>query len=141
MASAERAGAKPNDTADGGPPDGGSGRGGPTVDDRWIADLVAASADLDPADRSAVVAVTIGKSQQAVLSIVEGRVVGSGADDDVAVTVPVTSEQLGSFVDGSASVAKAYMRGDLKPVGSTGAFLALVELFENPTFREKLTRR
>lgn len=108
-----------------------------TLDDGWVAEMVAASSDL-AGDRSAVVAVTIGKKQQAVLQIEAGRVVGAGDEDAVAVTVPVTSDQLVSFVDGSESVAKAYMRGDLKPVGSTGALLAFVELFENPVFRENL---
>lgn len=108
-----------------------------TLDDDWVAEMIAASSDLT-GDRSAVVAVTIGKKQQAVLSIESGRVVGSGDADAVAVTVPVTSDQLASFVDGSESVAKAYMRGDLKPVGSTGALLAFVELFENPAFRQNL---
>ncbi|MGI9596911.1 MAG: SCP2 sterol-binding domain-containing protein [Acidimicrobiales bacterium] len=111
-----------------------------TIDDQWIARLAEASAGLeDPGDRSAVVAVTIGKKQKAVLDITDGRVTGPGDDGSVAVTVPVTGEQLAAFVDGSESVAQAYMRGDLKPVGSTGAFLAVVELFENPSFRAALS--
>lgn len=110
-----------------------------SLDDAWLASVMEASADLDPAGtRSAVVAVTIGKTQRAVLDIVDGRVTGSGDDEAVEVTVPVTGEQLGTFVDGSASVARAYMMGDLKPVGSTGALLAFVELFENEAFRSRL---
>ncbi len=115
--------------------------GGPTIqlDDAWIAAMVAASAGLgDAGDRSAVVTMTIGKKQKAVLSIVDGRVVGAGADDDAAVTVPTTAAQLAAFVDGTESVARAYMQGDLKPVGATGAFLPLVELFEDPAFRSGL---
>ena len=108
-----------------------------TLDDQWVASLVEASAAVD-GDRSAVVAVTIGKKQQAVLNIEAGKVVGVGDEEAVSVTVPVTSDQLRSFADGSESVAKAYMRGDLKPVGSTGALLAFVELFENPAFRDQL---
>ncbi len=110
------------------------------LDETWIAGLVDASADLGrDGGRSGTVAVTIGKKQKAVLDIVDGRVVGPGDDDAVATTVPVTADQLAAFVDGSQSVARAYMQGDLKPVGSTGAFLAMVELFENPAFRENLT--
>ncbi|MEM9653186.1 MAG: SCP2 sterol-binding domain-containing protein [Actinomycetota bacterium] len=104
------------------------------LDEQWIASLIDASADVS-GDHSAVVAVAIGKKQQAVLTIESGRVVGAGDEDAVAVTVPVTSEQLQAFADGSESVAQAYMRGDVKPVGSTGALLAFVELFENPAFR------
>ena len=111
--------------------------GSVTLDDAWVEELVAASADVS-GDRSAVVAVTIGKKQQAVLTIEAGRVTGGGDAEAAAVSVPVTSDQLRSFMDGSESVAQAYMRGDLKPVGSTGALLAFVELFENPDFRNNL---
>lgn len=112
---------------------------GSVLSDEWVSGLVAASAALDPpGDRTAVVAVTIGKKQQAVLDIVDGRVIGAGDADAATSTVPVTAAQLAAFSDGSESVARAYMQGDLKPVGSTGGFLALVELFENPSFREAL---
>lgn len=109
-----------------------------TLDDAWVATLVEASADIT-GGHSAVVAVTIGKKQQAVVNIEAGRVTGGGDEDAVAVTIPVTANQLASFSDGSESVAQAYMRGDLKPVGSTGALLAFVELFENPAFRANLS--
>ncbi len=115
--------------------------GGVVLDNDWIAALVDASSVVDGAggaSHSGVVAFTIGKKQQAVLDIVDGRVVGPGDAASIAVTVPVTGDQLASFVDGSASVATSYIRGDLKPVGSTGAFLAVVELFENPAFRSRL---
>lgn len=109
------------------------------LNDAWIAGLVEASAGLaDVAGHSGVVAVTIGKNQRAVLDIVDGRVVGRGSVDDVAVTVPVTTAQLDDYTTGVASMATDYMRGDVKPVGSTGAFLALLELFENPAFRAAL---
>ena len=36
-------------------------------------------------------------------------------------------------------MARAYMEGDLKPVGSTGALLAVVSLFEDPEFRRALS--
>lgn len=109
---------------------------GPVLNDGWIARMVEASAELtDVTGHSGVVAVTIGKHQQAVLEIVDGRVVGAGDADGAAVTVPVTTDQLDGYTTGALSMATDYMRGDVKPVGSTGAFLALLELFENPSFR------
>ncbi|MEM7276407.1 MAG: hypothetical protein AAF547_25265 [Actinomycetota bacterium] len=112
------------------------------LDDAFVAGLVDASAGVGAAGRSATVAITIGKTQSAILEIVDGRVVGGrvgpAEEDEVGVTVPVTGDQLAAFCDGSASVAQDYMRGDLKPVGSTGALLAFVELFENPDFRAGL---
>jgi len=113
--------------------------GSPVLDDHWIAAATRASADLDRGTgRSGVVAVAIGKKQQAILDIVDGRVVGAGDEESIAVTVPLTADQLAGFGDGSASLARAYMMGDVKPVGSTGALLALIELFENPDFRDRL---
>ena len=109
------------------------------LDDAWVQSLVQASADLDQAgEHSAVVAVAIGKKQKAVLNIVDGRVTGPGDEDAVAVTVPTTADQLAAFTDGSESMARSYMMGDVKPVGSTGALLAIIELFENPQFRSGL---
>ena len=110
------------------------------LDDAWIEQLVKASAGLDDVgDSSAVVAFTIGKKQKAVIEIVDGRVTGSGEEDNVTVTVPTTTDQLAAFTDGSESFARSYMMGDVKPVGSTGALLAIVQLFEDPDFRKALT--
>lgn len=114
---------------------------GPAIalDDALVAAMVDASAGLDDlGDAAATVAITIGKKQKVVLDISGGRVVGAGDEDQVAVTVPTTGAQLVALVEGTESVARAYMQGDLKPVGATGAFLPFVELFENAEFRSSL---
>lgn len=104
-----------------------------------VAALVEASAERETATgQSGVVAITIGKKQQVVLDIVDGRVVGLGDEDEVAVTLPTTGKQLLAFADGSESMARSYMMGDVKPVGSTGALLPIVELFEDADFRGRL---
>ena len=110
------------------------------LDDAWIKSLVTASAGLDAVgDSSAVVAFTIGKKQKAVLEIVDGRVTGAGEEEAVAVTVPTTTDQLAAFSTGTESFARSYMMGDVKPVGSTGALLAIIALFEDPDFRDALS--
>jgi hypothetical protein len=119
---------------------------GLTLDDQFLAGLIKASAAIDaPSGRSATVAITIGKKQRAAFEIVDGQVTGPAAEPDsgdgeveMGVTVPTTAKQLAALVDGSESMAQSYMRGDLKPVGATGAFLALVELFEDEAFRTEL---
>ena len=112
---------------------------GSVLGEAWVDRLVAASAGVEPAGaRSAVVAVTIGKAEQAVLQIADGRVVGPGDEAAIDLTIPTTAEQLAAFADGSESLARSYMRGDVKPVGSTGALLALVELLEAPEVRAAL---
>lgn len=83
-----------------------------------------------PSDRSALVEVATGKKTSVVVAIESGRVVGL-SEDEAEVSVSTTLEQLRAYGDRSRSIAEDYMRGDIKPVGSTGAFLALVELFEN----------
>jgi putative sterol carrier protein len=86
------------------------------------------------------VAITIGKSKRAVLDIVDGEVRGvePAVAEEPAVTVPVTAKQLAAVIDGDESLAQAFMRGDIKPVGATGPLLAAVELFEDDEFRERL---
>lgn len=109
------------------------------LSDEWVDDLIAASAAVEPVcDRSAVVEFTIGKKTRAAVEIAGGRFAGPAADAEPAVSLPTTAAQLATFVDGSASMARAYMQGDLKPVGSTGALLAVVALFEDPAFRQAL---
>jgi hypothetical protein len=113
------------------------------LDEAWIEGLVEASGAAEaPVPRSALVAFTIGKSQRVALEIVDGRVVGPSpaGDDEVDVSIPVTAQQLAGFADGSQSMSRAYMRGDLKPVGSTGALLAILALFDDPSFRAALAR-
>jgi len=126
------------------------------LSDEWVSTLAAASSDRVGVGMTGVVAITIGKTRRAVLEIVDGRVVVSAAEPDspvdgspvdgstvdggaeVAVTIPATAKQLDAIIDGSESLAQAFMRGDIKPEGATGALLAAIELFEDATFRSRL---
>ncbi len=102
--------------------------------DEWVQELIAATAELASTEApSTPVALTIGKKRGAVLVLEGGRVVGGSAGlegEAVELTVPTTAEQLEQFLDGTDSMARAYMRGDIKPVGPTGQLLYLVEIFE-----------
>jgi hypothetical protein len=101
--------------------------------------LVGATAERAGLPGRAVVALTVDDDPQAVFEIVDGRVSGPADGDDVGVTVPLRSEQLASFVAGDDSLARAYMRGDVKPVGSTGPLLAVVELLEDGAVLARLS--
>jgi hypothetical protein len=107
----------------------------------WIEALVDASAERPRSSTSGVVAIAVGKTRQAAFEIRQGRVVAPASPADAGVSIPLSAEQLGSILDGSESLAQAFMRGDVKPEGSTGALLAAVELFEDPTFRQRLSER
>ncbi|MGI9615837.1 MAG: SCP2 sterol-binding domain-containing protein [Acidimicrobiales bacterium] len=110
------------------------------LSDEWLAAVATASAPRAGTGRSGRVAITIGKSKRAVLDIVDGEVkaVDEAIDDEPAVTVPVTAKQLVAVIDGDESLAQAFMRGDVKPVGATGPLLAVIELFEDDDFRQRL---
>ena len=131
----------------------------------FVANAVRASAGRGPVPASGVVTLAVGRARIG-LDIRHGRVVGPaasagsggspgspGAGDgatgdeatgdgpgggEPAVTVPLTAAQLQAMADGSQSMAQAFMRGDIKPEGSTRALLALIELFEDPSFRQGL---
>ena len=98
---------------------------------------VTASAGRSVAGMSGVVGLKLG-SQAVALEIVDGRVVGPASPLEAPVTVPLTGPQLSALIDGSVSMAQAFMKGDLKPEGATGPLLALIELFEDGDFRQQL---
>lgn len=116
------------------------------LDDVWVDAVAAASQEAEvTVPGSGVVAFTIGKTKQATLRITDGRVTGpvDGGDDggdgvEPDATIPVTAAQLGSFCDGSESMSRAFMRGDLKPVGAIGALLPVFALFDDAAFRAAL---
>ncbi len=110
------------------------------LSEEWVEAVVAASAGADAdsiGDRSGLVELTIGKKRRAVLAMVDGRIVGSSdaADDDIDVSIPFSEDQLRGYLTGEDSIARAYIRGDVKPVGSTGPWLSFVELVESGSLR------
>ncbi len=124
---------------------------GTELDQALLDRMIEASTDRAGSGSGTVVLET-GKKTKAVLEIEDGQLVGGlageaaleaidgpgGAEGGLTVTVPMTGRQLEEFLDGSSSLARAYMMGDVKPVGATGALLALVELFESDGFRSSL---
>lgn len=107
------------------------------LSEAWVESLVEASDDRSSPGLSGTVAVAIGKTKRAAFEITDGRVTGAG-DDEPGVTIPVTAKQLAAILDGSESLAQAFMRGDVKPEGATGPLMAAVELFEDVNFRLRL---
>jgi len=111
----------------------------PPLNAEWVEALVEASSQRQ--GLSGVVAIAVGKTDRVVFEISGGRVVAAAEPGGAQVTIPVTADQLTSILDGTESLAQAFMRGDVKPEGSTGALLAAVELFEDAGFRQRLARR
>ncbi len=107
----------------------------------WLAHLVEASnkADLKSVfdDDSAVVALKIGK-KSCVFELRGGRVLTSRPEAEPDVVIPVTAKQLAGIVDGSVVLSKAYMQGDIKPVGSSRGLLHVIELFDHESVQGHL---
>ena len=107
------------------------------LSEAWVQSLVEASAERKGMG-SAVVELAIGKTTEVRIAIVDGKVTGRVEEQtDVGVRVPLTAKQLAAIVEGSESLAQAFMRGDVKPEGATGHLLPLVELFEDASFRQR----
>ncbi len=114
----------------------------------WVAAMIEASEDRSGAGSGdgGHVAIAIGKTKRAEFRIVDGRVLeaqgttDSESDELVGVTIPMTAKQLAAIVDGTESLAQAFMRGDVKPEGATGPLLAAIELFEDASFRQRFAR-
>jgi hypothetical protein len=102
------------------------------LDQGWVERLVAGTTGV-PArpGLDATVALTAGTAGRVVFEVRDGRVVGP-SPGPADIEIPVTEEQLAGLEAGEVSLATAYMRGDIKPVGPSGALLVAVEVLEDP---------
>ncbi len=107
----------------------------------WMAQLVEASnrADIKSVfgDDTTTISMNIGK-KSCVFSLSGGRVIEVAADTEAAVNIPLTTKQLTGLVDGSIHLSKAYMQGDIKPVGSSRALMYAIELFDHKQVQNHL---
>jgi len=108
------------------------------MDESWIQQMAHASAGRpDPAIGGGIVTLAVGKTKSVTFVIDGGQVRSVGHDDSEllpSVRVPLKGAQVDSLLSGSQSLAQSFIRGDIKPVGATGALVGLVELFEDEQF-------
>jgi alkyl sulfatase BDS1-like metallo-beta-lactamase superfamily hydrolase len=100
----------------------------------WL-DRLRRAADAGPARAGldARVALALDGADRAVLDIRDGRVAGvAEPGGEPEVELPLTAEQVDALAAGQVSLAVAYMRGDIKPVGSSGALAVLIEVLDEP---------
>lgn len=101
------------------------------LSDEWVASLVAASADRSAVTGlDGVVELMIGKTTSTTIEIIDGRVVGL-TDKTAEVQAPFTKKQLEAWAEGQFAPSVAFMKGDWKPVGSTGPLLALLAVLDD----------
>lgn len=101
----------------------------------FIDELVALSADRPTIPGlSGDVGLGIGSKVDAskvsvVMAIVDGRAVGT-TDRTPEIVIGLSKKQVPEWLDGSLVLARAYMEGDLKPVGASGPLFAALELLD-----------
>ncbi|MFV0527020.1 MAG: hypothetical protein ACK5RL_21255 [Acidimicrobiales bacterium] len=107
--------------------------------DNLLNRLVAATNGRSGVEGTATVALTPGSGADVVLSIDGGRVTGPGDAGDVEVTLPLSAAQLDRLLGGEEPLTPEFIRGDLKPVGATGALVRILELLDDVEVRRRLT--
>lgn len=97
----------------------------------WVAELVeATSGRTGVPGVSGIVGLGHGKAPKVVIGISEGKVLGP-SDAEPEVIIPISKAQVEEWTKGDLKLTVAYMKGDIKPVGSTGALLAALEVLDN----------
>jgi len=103
--------------------------------EEFVAELVALSADraLIPG-LSGDVGLGVGSKVDAskvsvVMAIVDGRAVGL-TDRTPEIVVGLSKKQVPEWLAGELVLARAYMQGDLKPVGASGPLFAALEFLD-----------
>lgn len=102
----------------------------------WATDLLEKAPSVSSSifsEEKAKVTLDVGKQGVASLLIEDGAfsaVVDGDVEFDQAVKIPVSQRQLSELVDGSLALSTAYMKGDIKPEGSSRALMMAVEVFD-----------
>jgi len=101
----------------------------------FVDELVALSVDRPPIPGlSGDVGLGVGSKVDAskvtvVLAIVDGRAVGM-TDRTPEIVVGLSKKQVPEWLAGDLVLARAYMQGDLKPVGASGPLFAALEFLD-----------
>jgi len=100
-----------------------------TFDQSWLTAAVETSADRPPTGLHGTGQLLIGKEKHVAVCIEDGRVVGEsqGTPD---CEMPFSKPQAEAFFDGRLKLSVEYMRGDLKPTGSTAAIVAVIDALD-----------
>lgn len=102
-----------------------------------VARLVSATAGRrHPSGLTGLVAFGIG-SKPVTLVFEGGQVLGA-TDAEPHAVLALTKKQFEAWGSGELSLSVAYMQGDVKPEGSTGALLAALEVLDDPEVRAAL---
>lgn len=97
-----------------------------TLDQAWVAASVTATADRAGSGLYGTAEFKLSDGSVGI-EVEDGRIVGTptGTAD---VLFPLTDAQVGAYLAGELDLSVAYMKGDLKPEGSTAAIVCVLEV-------------
>ncbi|MFW2381376.1 MAG: hypothetical protein ACN4GZ_06410 [Acidimicrobiales bacterium] len=100
-----------------------------TLDRSWLNRAVTASADRPVNGLHGSAQLLIGKVEAITVNIDDGRIVGEAVGTPQC-QVSFSKPQAEALVGGELKLSVEYMRGDLKPTGSTAAIVALIDALD-----------
>ena len=100
-----------------------------SVDQSWLDAAVEASQGREPTGLHGSARLLLGKTELITVQIEDGRIVGP-AVGTAECEIPFSPSQAEALAEGSLNLAVEYMRGDLKPTGSTAAIMAAIDALD-----------
>ncbi len=100
-----------------------------TLDQAWLDAAVEATAARPATGLDGTASIVVGKERALTIEVSDGRIVGE-ATGAAQCEVPFTPRQVEAYLSGNLRPAVEYMRGDMKPTGSTRAILAVLDALE-----------
>jgi hypothetical protein len=100
------------------------------LDAAWLEGAVVASRGAPPTALFGSAALIVNGETVITVEISDGRVVGQAAGPP-GCEIPLNDDQVEALVTGSAELSADYMRGDLKPTGSTASILAALNALDS----------
>jgi hypothetical protein len=103
-------------------------------DPSWLVTAIEASADRPGTGLHGSAQLLVGKREHSTVRVEDGRVVGESAGTPEC-ELSFSRTQAESFLAGDLKLSVEYMRGDLKPTGSTAAIVAVIDALDAVTER------
>lgn len=100
-----------------------------TLDQAWLERAVEATAARPATGLDGTATIVVGKEPSVTIEVHDGRIVGE-AIGATECEVPFTPRQVEAYLSGQLRPTVEYMRGDMKPTGSTRAILAVLDALE-----------
>ncbi len=100
------------------------------LDAAWLEGVIAATRDRTPTGMHGSAALIVNKETVITIEVNDGKVVGE-ATGAPGCDIVLSADQVSALVAGSADLSGAYMRGDLKPTGSTASILATLNALDS----------